>query len=582
MPFDAVFLSAVVEELKPSVLGARVEKIQQPAADTVILSLRGKEKLLICANGSRARLHLTTASYENPAQPPMFCMLLRKHLSGGRIASMEQPPAERSLDITLDCFDEMGVPCQKHLILELMGRNSNLILTGPDGRIIDCLRRVDFEMSQVRQVLPGLFYHPAPGQDKLIPGRMDRVRLLALLEQVDCPRRLDQWILDQFAGISPLVARELSFGFCGQTDADILELDRQALAAYLAEEFLSARTKEPWLLLCEEKPKDFSYRPIYQYGGFMALARAESFSKLLDTFYTRRDQNERMRQRSQTLRKTVSNLYERTLRKLELQRKELAATLDRERLRQLGDIVTANLHAIERGQRSLSCVDFYNEEMPTIEIPLKPELSPQQNAAKFYKDYTKAKTAERILTVQIAQGELEADYLGAVLESLSRAENERDLAEIRTELEEGGYLRCLDRRKEKKQMRQLPTKPLRFTSTEGYPIYVGRNNKQNEQLSLKTAHKNDIWLHVQKFHGAHVIIACEGAPVADDTVTEAAMLAAWYSEARESKNVPVDVTPARLLKKPKGGKPGMVIYDRYRTVFVSPDEETVNRLKEEG
>ena len=579
MPFDAIFLSAVLEELKPSVLGARVEKIQQPAADTVILSLRGKEKLLICANGSRARLHLTTAAYENPAQPPMFCMLLRKHLAGGRISAMTQPPAERSLDITLDCFDEMGVPCQKHLILELMGRNSNLILTGADGRIIDCLRRVDFEMSQLRQVLPGLFYRPAPGQDKQIPFGLNREEILALLQNTHDPKRSDQWLLDHFAGISPLVARELCYGFNGRTDGDILAFDHSTFASYLFEEFQKIQRK-PWVLTLEGKPKDFSYRPIYQYGGYMECSEAESFSRLLDLFYSQRESNERMRQKSQTLRKTVSNFRDRNLRKLELQRKELEATLDRERLRQLGDIVTANLHAIQRGQRVLSCVDFYQEEMPLIDIPLKPDLSPQQNAAKFYKDYNRAKTAEKMLTQQIAQGEIEAEYLGAVLESLNRAESERDLMEIRSELEEGGYLRCLDRRKDKKQMKQAPLKPLRFISTEGFPIYVGRNNKQNEQLSLKSAHKNDIWLHVQKFHGAHVIIACEGAAVADDTITEAAMLAAWFSEAKESVNVPVDVTPVRFLRKPKGGKPGMVIYDRYRTVFVSPEEGLAERLKE--
>ncbi len=579
MPFDAIFLSAVLEELKPSLLGARVEKVQQPAADTVILSLR-REKLLICANGSRARLHLTTAAYENPAQPPMFCMLLRKHLVGGRIAAITQPPAERSLDISLDCFDEMGVPCQKHLILELMGRNSNLILTGADGRIIDCLRRVDFEMSQLRQVLPGLFYRPAPGQDKQIPFEMSQEGILDLLQDTHDPKRPDQWLLDHFAGISPLVARELCYGFSGQTEGDILDLNADAFAAYLFENFQNCQRK-PWLLTLDGKPKDFSYRPIYQYGGYMELSEAESFSKLLDGFYSQRDRNERMRQKSQTLRKTVNNFRERCLRKLELQRKELASTLDRERLRQLGDILTANIHTIGRGQQSASCVDFYQEDMPLIEIPLKPELSPQQNAAKYYKDYNRAKTAEKMLTQQIAQGEIEAEYLGAVLESLNRAESERDLSEIRSELEEGGYLRCLDRRKDKKQMKQAPLKPLRFVSTEGYPIFVGRNNKQNEQLSLKSAHKNDIWLHVQKFHGAHVVIACEGAEVADDTITEAAMLAAWFSEAKDSVNVPVDMTPVRFLRKPKGGKPGMVIYDRYRTVFVSPEEGLADKLKEE-
>jgi len=229
MPFDAIFLSAVRQELSPLV-GVRVEKIQQPSRDTVLLTLRGKEKLLLSANVNRPRIHLTQASFENPAQPPMFCMLLRKHLSGGRIASFYQPTAERSIDIAFDCTDEMGVPCRKHLILELMGRNSNLILTGADGRIIDCLRRVDFEMSQVRQVLPGLFYHEPPRQEKKVPQETELSEICAFLSEIDSQKRLDKWLLDTFSGLSPLIARELSYRFCGETDADILSLDRAALA----------------------------------------------------------------------------------------------------------------------------------------------------------------------------------------------------------------------------------------------------------------------------------------------------------------------------------------------------------------
>lgn len=579
MPFDAVFLRAVVEELKPTLLGARIDKIQQPARDTVLLTLRGREKLLLSANVNRPRLHLTKAGFDNPAQPPMFCMLLRKHLSGGRISAINQPPAERSVDMTLDCTDEMGVPCQKHLILELMGRNSNLILTGPDGRIIDCLRRVDFEMSELRQVLPGLFYHEPPKQDKRIPWETSQEEIAALLSGVDSPKKLDKWLLDTFAGISPLVARELCHGFSGETETDILSLVREALTEYLTKELAFSQEKKPFLLTLEGgKPKDFSYRPIWQYGPYMAQQEMESFSELLDAFYTETDRSDRMRQKSQTLRKTVNNLYERTLRKLELQKKELEATFDREHLRRLGDIVTANLHAIERGQCRLTAVDFYDEEMKEIEIPLKPELSPQQNAAKFYKDYAKAKNAEKMLTAQIAHGQQEAHYLAGVLEELSRAENERDLNEIRLELEEGGYVRPADR---KKTQKQALSKPMSFCSSQGWRILVGRNNRQNDQLSLKSAHKNDLWLHVQKFHGAHVIIECAGQEVPDDTLTEAAMLAAYYSEAKESQNVPVDVTPVRFLKKPNGAKPGMVVYEKYRTVLVTPDPSLSQRLQEE-
>ena len=576
MPFDAVFLSAVVQELQP-LLGSRVDKLQQPARDTVLLHLRGREggKLLLSANVNRPRIHLTQATFENPAQPPMFCMLLRKHLTGGRLAAVTQPKAERSVSLIFDCTDEMGVPCQKKLILELMGRNSNLILTGADGRILDCLRRVDFEMSEQRQVLPGLFYRDPPRQDKHLPQETDEVQLLALLREAEPSRRLDKWLLDTFAGISPLISRELCFGFTGETDTPLEGLAPEALAAYLAREFARDRFT-PVLLRRDDVPTDFSYREIRQYGSYMESCVCESFSALLDRFYTQTDHADRMRQKSQTLRKTVTTLHELVLRKLEHQRKEREATLDREQLRRMGDIVTANLHAITRGQTLLRAENFYEADAPEIEIPLRPELSPQQNAARFYKDYAKAKTAEKILTQQLAQGEQEADYLAAVLDELSRAENEADLAEIRQELESGGYVRPTDRRKQPK----LPqSKPMEFVSSDGYRIFAGRNNRQNDLLSLKTARKDDLWLHIQKFHGTHVVIACAGVRPPDQTVTEAAMLAAYFSQAKNGQNVPVDVTQVRNLRKPNGAKPGMVVYEHYQTVIVTPDPALAESLR---
>ena len=578
MPFDAMFLSAVCDELRQELIGARVEKIQQPARDMVVLQLRGKARLLLSASGNRPRFHVTQASYENPAQPPMFCMLLRKHLAGGRIAAIEQPPAERSVELTLDCTDEMGTPCQKRLILELMGRNSNLILTDGENRILDCMRRVDFEMSEQRQVLPGLFYHRPPRQEgKLTPQELTKPALERLLAQTAAPVHLDRWIVDHVAGISPLIARELAFGFCGETDADVLTLDRARLAEALTQPTL-LQARQPTLLLCGGRPKDFTYCPIRQYGAYMTARTMPSFSALLDAFYTETEQRERMLQKSQSLRRTVTNLLERTRRKLAAQRKEREASLDRETLRRRGDIVTANLHAMTRGMTVLRAEDFYQEDMPEIEIPLRPELSPQQNAARFYKEYNKAKHAEKILAEQIARGEIEEEYLGAVLDELNRAESERDLAEIRAELEAGGYVRSADRRR---QQKQPASRPMRFRSSDGFEILVGRNNRQNDQLSLKTARRDDLWLHIQKFHGTHVIICCAGAPVPDGTITEAAMLAAWYSQAREGQNVPVDVTQVRNLRKPNGAKPGMVVYDRYRTVIVTPDAALCEHLRAE-
>ena len=576
MPFDAIFLSAVAQELRQKILGLRIEKIQQPARDTVILQLRGKEKLLLSANVNRPRIHLSTAGYENPAQPPMFCMLLRKHLSGGRIAAIDQPPAERVVDLSVDCTDEMGIPCRKHLILELMGRNSNLILTAEDGHIIDCLRRVDLEMSELRQVLPGLFYRQPPRQGRRLPGETGEEEILSLLRQINSSKRLDKWLIESFDGFSPLVARELSYGFSEETDADILSLNLEKLAEYLQGQFCRTDYR-PILLSREGQPSDYSYRPIFQYGSFMQCSEEDSFSRLLDLFYSKTEHSDRMRQKTQTLRKSLTTLRERTLRKLELQRKEYESTLDRESLRQKGDIVTANLHAISRGQTLLRTEDFYHD-MVEIEIPLKPELSPQQNAARYYKEYTKAKNGEKILSQQIRQGELEADYLGTVLDELSRVENEADLAEIRMELEQGGYVRR-ESKKQQKQPKTQPVRPMEFRSSDGYTIYVGKNNRQNDLLSLKMARKDDLWLHIQKFHGTHVIIVCGGTEPPDQTVTEAAQLAAFYSQAREGQNVPVDVTPVRFLKKPNGAKPGMVVYDKYRTVIVTPEEALAERLR---
>ena len=574
MPLDAIFLSALTAELNETLPGSRIDKIQQPERDSVLLQIRslqaGNRKLLLSASSNHPRIHYTQARYENPAQPPMFCMLLRKHLAGGRILSLRQLPLERAVDLCVESADELGELSEKHLFLELMGRNSNLILTGPDGRIIDCLRRVDFEMSEKRQVLPGLFYREPPAQGKLDFRDETLEGLYDALGAVDHPTTLDRWLMDRYGGISPLIARELAYLVTGRTDPDLTTLDRGTLAAGLLRE-LKALTRDfvPTRLLLGGERKDFSFRPIRQYEGYMSQDRFPGFSELLEDFFAGRAQAERMRVRTQTLHKTLTNQLSRVRRKLANQEKELEATYDRERLRQLGDILTANLHAIQRGQTRLTAVDFYDPEMREIEIPLNVTLSPQQNAAKYYKDYNKAKHAERFLTEQIALGRTEEAYLASVLEALSRAETERDISDIRAELAEGGYLKQTDR---KTQMKIPPSKPMSFQSSDGFQILVGRNNRQNDLLTTKLAYKTDLWLHVQKAHGSHVIIASAGAQVPDRTITEAAELAAWYSQARQGHNVPVDLCPVRQVKKPAGAKPGMVVYENYRTVYVTPKE----------
>ena len=566
MAFDAYFLSAVLKEIREKATGARVEKIHQPSRDTVILHLRcegGREKLLIAANPAAPRLHLTTASPENPDQPPMFCMLLRKHLSGARLVQITQPPMERMARFTFDCIDEMGDPVQKHLVVELMGRTCNVYLLDPEGRILDCLRRIGLDESARRAALPGLNYVLPEPVSKEDPATLESYANLLTAPGADV---LADRLMDTLGGLSPLVCREAALFAAGDTDARVENLDISSVADKLQLFFREHLTyPAPYFYAAADgTPKQFAFCPIRQYGGG---ERAESFTALMDSYYIVRDKKDAMRQKSQAVRKTVSNLCQRLRRKLAIQEKELEATFDRERLRQLGDIVTANIHRITKGQTLLEAEDFYDEEMKTIQIPLSPLLSPQQNAGKFYKDYAKLKTAEKELTRQMTLAEQELQYLESVLEELSRAETEGELEEIRQELHSGGYIRGDTGRK---RMKQARSQPMRFESTDGYPIYVGRNNHQNDELTFRLARKDDIWLHAQKVHGSHVIISCGGTTPPDDTVTQAAQLAAYYAETKGGQNIPVDVTPVKQVKKTPGGKPGMVIYHTYKTVIVNP------------
>ena len=573
MAFDAFFLAAVMEELRGATTDARVDKIHQPSRDTVILQLKcreGRQKLLFALNPTAPRLHLTASNPENPAEPPMFCMLLRKHLLGARLLRMEQIPMERCAMFTFDCIDELGDHVEKTLVAELMGRTCNLYLLSPEGRIIDCLRRVGLDESAKRAALPGLNYQRPDPIKKQNPTAFEEADYGVLLAKAG-KDVLAERLMDELGGFSPLVCREAALFAAGSVDARVESLNAAAAAEKLAL-FFREHLQHPlpyYYTQADGTPKQFAFCPIRQYG---ACKQAESFGALLDMFYTVRDRNESMRQKSQTVRKTVQNLCTRIQRKLAIQEKELEATFDRERLRQLGDIVTANIHRIVKGQTVISCEDFYDEDMKTVDIPISPILSPQQNAAKFYKDYAKLKTAEKELTRQISLGEQELDYLKSVLEELSRAQTDAELEEIKQELQQGGYLRHDGSRR---KMKQAKSKPMVFTSTDGYPIYVGRNNHQNDELTFKAARKDDIWCHASKVHGSHVIISCGGTTPPDDTITQAAQLAAHYAETAGGQNISVDVTPVKQVKKVPGAKPGMVIYHSYRTVIVNPYPDIV-------
>ena len=585
MPLDALCLSGVVAELKPILTGAKIDKVHQPGRDEIILALRlgrGNGRLLLSASPNHPRLQMTELSRENPDAPPMFCMLLRKHLMGGRILSVEQPHLERIVELRLEVLDELGDRKERRLILEAMGRRANLVLVDDQGRIVDCLRRVDGDMSAQRQLLPGLFYRLPPAMDKADPTALDEEGWLRQVEQAPGESRVDHWLLDTFGGWSPLVCREIAFRAGGRVDVTFDELGPQGRVRVAeAAEMLLNSVKEnsfmPTVISIEKRPKDFTFFPAEQYEEAGECTAYPTFSALMDRFYEQRENQERIRQKGQDLIRSVTNARDRTARKIANQQRELDATQDRERLRQFGDIITSNLHTMERGMATLRALDFYDPEGAEVDIKLDPLLTPQQNAAKYYKEYNKAKTAEEMLTIQLEKGRRELDYLNSVLENITLAEGERDLQEIRQELADTGYLRRQAKGKDKG--RRLSPKPMEFRSTAGLRISVGKNNVQNDLLTCKQAFKSDIWFHTQKIHGSHVILWTGGAQPDLQSLNEAACLAAWFSQGRESGKVPVDYTPVKYVKKPAGARPGMVVYTTYETAWVTPDEGLVKRLR---
>ncbi len=538
MALDALCLAAVLRELNASIEGGRIDKIHQPGARDIVLGVRGNQgnvKVLLSADPSHPRIHLTTLERENPDKPPMFCMLLRKHLTGARILGLEQPYMERVVSLRLEATDELGDKVSRTLVLEAMGRHANLILLDGEGRIIECIRRIEGDITTVaRQILPGLFY------------RLPEPRF----------------------GIPPLLERELRFqGAEGDLAPRIQQLWNTV------KEYPST----PIMLIQEGKAKDISFLPILQYGPVVELREYSSFGELLDDFYEVRERQERTRQRGEDLLRAVKSARERTARKLENQRQELLATKDRERLRQMGDILTSNLHVLEKGRSTVRLQNYYDPEGAELEIRLDPLLTPQQNAAKYYKEYNKAKNAESALTLQIEKGEGDLSYLDSVMEALSLAEGERDIQEIRQELMDTGYLKY--RGKAQKSAKRVSGKPMEFRTDAGLRVSVGKNNSQNDLLTTKQAGKGDWWFHTQKIHGSHVILWTGGEEPDEKSVEQAAALAAWFSQGREAGKLPVDYTPVKFVKKPGGAKPGMVVYTTYRTLMAKADEALVKRLR---
>lgn len=571
MPLDAIYLSALTGELREKIEGGRIDKVQQPERDMLLISLRSKGenlKLLLSAGTGRARVQLTESGYENPAEPPMFCMLLRKHLVGARIVSLRQPDWERMLIIELEGHDEMGFASRKLLIAELIGRSSNIILVDGEGRIIDCMRRMDFAGDALRRMLPGMIYRLPPKQDKPALMETEPEQRRELIARAEPGESLDKWLLSSFSGLSPLVCRELAYRCSGS-----FETLPQLLDAFV--DSVRAGDIRPYILWEGDKPADFSFMKIGQYGETMSCREEESFSRLLDSFYSRRDRIEQQRRRSHQLYKTVRTMRDRVQRKLAGQSEELRRTENRDQVRKMAELVTANIYRIKRGDRVLKCQDYYDPDCGEIEIALDPLKTPQQNAAAMFKEYNKLKAARSHLIGLIAQGETQLDYLNSVLEMLSLSESEKDISDIRRELEETGYIR---RQSGSRQSRVKAQAPLRFVTDDGFQVLAGRSNIQNDQLSTRLCRRTDYWFHTQKVHGSHVILQCSDREPTELAISQAAAIAAYYSQGREGGKIAVDYTMLRYVRKPSGALPGKVIYTDYKTIMTQADEELVKRL----
>ncbi|MDE5582701.1 MAG: NFACT family protein [Ruminococcus sp.] len=580
MALDGAFLFAVKSELM-HLVGGRIEKIHQPSREEIVISIRthqGTEKLYFSANASSARVHITEKNIDNPQTPPMFCMLLRKRLGNGKLVDIRQVGLERILFFDFECVNEIGDIVTITLASEIMGRCSNFVVIGENGKIIDSIKRVDGEMSRERMVLPSMTYTFPPKTDRLnfLNAEMDEI----IKRLNDISGELSKGLIKIFEGISPILSREWTF-FAGRgayiegrPQGDVLDrllfiIKRTREQIINGECFFSVASTKDGML------KDFSFIRLSQFGNLMYTKEMPSACGLLDFFYSEKDRAVRTKQRANDLFKLLVNLTERTQRRLAVQRTELVDCADKDYYRLCGDLISANIYRLKKGDSTAILENFYGEDCSLVTISLDVRKTPSQNAQYYYSEYKKAGTAEEKLTIQIQKGEEELQYLDSVFDSLTRAESENDIIQLRIELTEQGYIRMA--KNKAKPPKALP--PIEYKSSDGFTILVGRNNRQNDQLSLKFAEKSDIWLHTQSITGSHVIIVTEGQEVPNRTIEEASIIASVNSKGRDSSLVPVDYCLAKYVKKPSGAKPGKVIFTNYSTVFVKPDTEKEKNLR---
>ena len=573
MALDGIFLRHIKNEIISEALGARVNQIYQPNRDELVLVLRtfeGAKKLLLSSRANSPRVNFCVKTPENPAQPPMFCMLLRKRLGGGKLVNVRQEGCDRVLFLDFECTNELGDLEGLSIVCEIMGMYCNLIVINRDtGVIVDALKRVDLTVSSRRFVLPNIRYELPEPQNKLNILVHTPEEILAAAKNLEAEMPLSKALLRVIEGISPIVARELEFRVMEGATNRVEGVLTDKLTERLGElkSLTESCSGKPCVVYREDgRPMDFCFMPVLQYGGYLKAEETDGFSATVDGFYEERDARERMRVKSHSLQKLLSNLIDRTSRKINKQRAELSQCGNREQLRICGDLLHANLYRIERGAEYADVENYYDENGAVMRIKLNPAISPAANAQRYYKEYQKAKTAETVLAEQIEKGQAELEYLESVADAVNRSDSERELSQIREELTEQGYLR--QPRGKQQKLQKLP--PKEYTTSDGFTVLVGRNNRQNDLLTLKTASKTDLWFHTKDIHGSHVILKTDGRQPGEKALLEAARLAAYHSKARESSNVPVDYTLVKYVSKPAGAKPGMVIYVNNKTLYVDP------------
>lgn len=558
MALDGIFLYHLKNEIASFAVDSRVDKIHQPSRDEIVISLRSREgsrKLLMSCNADSARIHFTEFAPENPPKPPMFCLMLRKRLTGAWITSIEQDNLERILRINFSGTDELGDKTNYALIIEIMGKYSNIIFVDRDNRIIDSLKRVDESKSHIREILPGVTYVAPPAQDKLNIFTDD---ISVIKEKIAVSNKgVYKAFLETVKGVSPIVCREIENGLS-------------------LEEFKKMAENPVPTAVIVETPKDFTFIDVKQYGNIAEIKTYESFSKLLDFFYYEKVRLMRIKARSSDLFKALTTLQERAVRKAVNRQNELDECRDKETYKLFGDLISANQYRLEKGAPYYDLENYYDDNK-IIRIPADVTMTPSQNSQKYYKEYRKKQIAESKLNDFISQAKAEADYFDTVIDELSRAKTDSEISEIKEELAAGGYIK----RGQNKNKNTKSLKPMQFTTRDGFNVLVGRNNLMNDRLTLKTAKNYDTWFHVQDTAGSHVICETSGTEITDTAIHDCAVIAAYFSKARESSNVAVDYTLVKNVKKPNGAKPGYVIYNPYKTEYVTPTLEETEELKNE-